>query len=106
MGIGDDPNIMFNKLWELYAVYCCDPKFKIKDDKMQLEVKTKVPKEVYSDEIAIAENKYRLKMIDASAKIPPRQQMKVITAKYKDLPNEKNEVSILDIYQSQEWGKL
>ena len=106
MGIGDDPNKIINKLWEQYAVHCCSSKLKIDNDKMRLEIKTKVPKEVYGDAISIAENKYRLKEGDAKAKIPPRQLMKVIPSKCKDLQKEKNEVSLLNIYQSQERAKM
>ena len=55
MGIGNDLLIIFNKLWQQYAIWSKDAKLWINDDEMRLQIKTKMPTKIYGDVIKIAQ---------------------------------------------------
>ena len=64
MGIGDDPQPMVNQLWQQFACWSDSPTLQMNDDEMRLNIKTKVPGDLYSGAIRTAKIAYRIENDD------------------------------------------
>ena len=71
MGIEDDPQLMFDQLWQQFSCWSDNPKLRMNDYEMRLNIKTKVPGDLYSGVIKSAEIAYRQEKDDNTLKIPP-----------------------------------
>lgn len=82
--LGDDPELMFQNLWEKYAVCLKSLVLAMTDEELILEIKMKFPLEIYSDVIENSLIWYKVKKKDSTAQIILRLLMKKISDKYDD----------------------
>ena len=67
---------------------------------MHVNIKTKVPADLYSGAIRTAKVAYNMKSDDYDKQIPPQLLMKEINTHYKETKKGKGEVSLLNIFQT------